>query len=160
MKKDKQRVLLTFLLGVLILVSCDKNRVFESNIEIPSYQWNKDSILLFHVDIVDTISSHNIFLNVRNTSQYAYQNLFVFLNTTSPTGISLRDTLECYLADDRGKWLGDGWGDIYDNRFLYKRNVRFPVSGIYTFKLVQGMRANELKYITDVGIRIEKVENQ
>jgi len=160
MKKDKQRVLLTFLLGVLILVSCDKNRVFESNIEIPSYQWNKDSILLFHVDIVDTISSHNIFLNVRNTSQYAYQNLFVFLNTTSPTGISLRDTLECYLADDRGKWLGNGWGDIYDNRFLYKRNIRFPVSGTYTFKLVQGMRTKELKYITDVGIRIEKVENQ
>ena len=101
-----------------------------------------------------------MYLNVRNTSQYAYQNLFVFLQTTSPAGLSLKDTLECYLADDRGKWLGDGWGDIYDNRFLYKRNVRFPVSGIYTFKLVQGMRANELKYITDVGIRIEKVENQ
>ena len=115
---------------------------------------------MFHVDIVDTISSHNIYLNVRNTSQYAYQNLFVFLQTTSPTGLSLRDTLECYLADDRGKWLGSGWGDIYYNRFIYKRNIRFPVSGNYTFKVIQGMRSNQLKYITDVGIRIEKSENQ
>jgi len=160
MRKNKQFLLLIFLLSILSLVSCDKNRVFETNIEMPSYIWNKDSVLIFHVDIIDTISSNNMYLNVRNTSQYAYQNLFVFLQTTSPAGLSLKDTLECYLADDRGKWLGDGWGDIYDNRFLYKRNVRFPVSGIYTFKLVQGMRANELKYITDVGIRIEKVENQ
>jgi len=160
MRKDKLLFLLTFFVIFLSLVSCDKNRVFETNIEMPSYEWNKDSVLLFHVDIVDTISSHNIYLNVRNTSQYAYQNLFVFLQTTSPTGLSLRDTLECYLADDRGKWLGSGWGDIYDNRFIYKRNIRFPVSGNYTFKVIQGMRSNQLKYITDVGIRIEKSENQ
>ncbi|HRW62285.1 MAG TPA: gliding motility lipoprotein GldH, partial [Bacteroidales bacterium] len=113
MRKNKQFLLLIFLLSILSLVSCDKNRVFETNIEMPSYIWNKDSVLIFHVDIIDTISSNNMYLNVRNTSQYAYQNLFVFLQTTSPAGLSLKDTLECYLADDRGKWLGDGWGDIY-----------------------------------------------
>ena len=85
------------------------------------------------------------------------QNLFLFVTTTSPNGSTLRDTFECYLADERGKWTGSGWGDIYDNQFIYKGNIRFPVSGVYTFEYVQAMRTDKLDYISDIGLRIEKV---
>jgi len=110
------------------------------------------------VQIQDTINPHNIYVNVRNTSRYQMQNLFLFITTTSPQGATLIDTFECYLADERGKWTGSGWGDIYDNQFLYKRNIRFPVSGEYTFEYVQAMRTNELRYISDIGLRVEKIE--
>lgn len=143
---------------VFILTSCDTNQVFEKNIELVDYTWDKDSIIKIDVDIKDTISPHNIYVNVRNTSRYEMQNLFLFINTTSPNGIVLRDTFECYLADERGKWTGSGWGDIYDNQFIYKKNIRFPVSGTYHFEYIQAMRKSKLKYISNVGLRIEKVE--
>ena len=147
-----------FILFLALLVSCDSNQVFETNVEVADFTWHKDSIIKFEVDIRDTISPHNIYINVRNTSRYKMQNLFLFLTTTSPTGVVLRDTFECYLADERGRWTGSGWGDIYDNQFIYKKNIRFPVSGIYTFEYIQAMRTDKLKYISDIGLRIEKVE--
>jgi gliding motility-associated lipoprotein GldH len=86
------------------------------------------------------------------------QNLHLIVNTTSPNGSELKERFECYLADDRGKWIGSGWGDIYDNQFIYKKNIRFPISGTYIFKYTQAMRTDNLEYISDIGLRIEKIE--
>lgn len=141
----------------MLLFSCDTNQVYEKNVEIDDFKWNINDTIEFNVSIQDTLSPHNIYFNVRNTSKYPMQNLYVFIHTHSPNGMLLKDTLEFYLADDRGRWTGSGWGDIYDNQFLYKKNVRFPVSGTYTFKYTQGMRTETLRYISDVGLRIEKV---
>lgn len=143
---------------IFLIVSCDFNQVYEKNKEISDYSWHKDSVVRFTVNIQDTVGPHNIYVNVRNTSQYKMQNLFLFITTTSPNGSALVDTFECYLADDRGKWTGSGWGDIYDNQFLYKQNIRFPISGNYQFEYVQAMRTEKLAYISDIGLRIEKVE--
>ncbi len=145
---------------IISLFSCDPNQIFENNIDISDFSWHKDSIIRFEVDVQDTINPHNIYINVRNTSRYKMQNLFLFINTTSPTGNSLRDTFECYLSDERGKWTGSGWGDIYDNQFIYKKNIRFPVSGTYIFEYIQAMRVDNLEYISDIGLRIEKVETR
>lgn len=146
------------ILFILLITSCDPNQVYEENKEISNYSWHKDSVVTFNVNVQDTINPHNIYVNVRNTSQYKMQNLFLFITTTSPNGSELVDTFECYLADDRGKWTGSGWGDIYDNQFLYKQNIRFPISGNYRFEYVQAMRTEKLEYISDIGLRIEKVE--
>ena len=59
------------------------------------------------------------------------------------------------IADDRGRWLGSGFGNIKLVRRLYIRDVRFASPGVYTFKLEQAMRLKEVP-VTDVGIRIEK----
>lgn len=149
---------LVFLFLLLLMSSCDSNQIFEKNVELPNSTWDMDSIITFNVEINDTLNPHNIYINVRNTSQYEMQNLFLFMNTTSPNGVVLKDTFECYLADTRGKWLGNGWGDIYDNQFVYKQNIRFPVSGTYKFEYVQAMRIKKLRYISDIGLRIEKEE--
>jgi len=40
---------------------------------------------------------------------------------------------------------------------LLKRGFSFPMKGKYKFRIEQGMREPELKEITDVGIRIERM---
>jgi len=142
---------------ILILTSCDPDRVYEKNIAIPDEIWNRFNIVKFNVEITDTISSHNIYVNIRNTRMYPKSNLFLFIKTTSPTGLFVCDTLECILADEKGKWLGKGLGDIWDNQIPFKKNVRFPNSGIYAFELEQAMRIPDLPFIMDVGLRVEKV---
>ena len=137
-------------------ISCDKHRVFEENKEIPDNVWNMDNKLIFEVNITDTLSNHNFFINIRNADSYPYSNLFLFVTTGFPNGKMSRDTVECTLADQNGNWLGDGLGDLWDNKILFKQGVRFPLKGKYTFEFEQAMRIENLPMIVDEGLRIEK----
>lgn len=152
------KTILVASLAVMMLTSCDPRRVFEKNQELPDYTWERGKVLKFIADIQDTITSHNVYINLRNGSGYPYSNLFLFVTTHAPKGGMIRDTVELTLADAKGKWLGKGLGDIWDNRILYKRSVKFPFKGTYTFELEQAMRNTKLPSVMDAGIRIEKVK--
>ncbi len=151
-------ILVFSLLSILLFTSCDDNRIYEDNENIPESGWSQDKKLVFLVDIKDPATAANFYLNVRNADGYPYSNLYLFITTKFPNGKQSIDTLECMLADDKGKWLGKGIGDIYDNQIPFKRNVRFPLAGNYTFEISHGMRANLIPLIMDVGLRIEKAE--
>jgi len=155
--KSKQIYLIGFL-ALLTFVYCDPNRVYEDFTEIPLHVWDVDNKPVFRIFISDTVASHNIYINIRNGFGYSYSNLYIFLTTTSPTGQWTCDTIDCILADKRGKWFGSGWGDIHELQLPYKQNIRFPVSGYYSFMFEQAMRTEHLKEIYDIGLRIEKVQ--
>ncbi len=148
-----------FLLMALLAVifgSCDRGGVFEEYKTIDHSGWHKDSAVVFTANLTDTLSSYNLYLDIRNKGNYPNSNLWLFVNIKSPDGKLLTDTIEYTLADHAGKWTGSGIGDLFDNQFAYKQNVYFPVSGDYKFLIRHGMRATHLTGIQDVGIRIEK----
>lgn len=146
------------LLNTVLFSSCNDDRIFEENIAIPESGWDTSNVISFNVEIKDPSTPANFYVNVRNADGYPYSNLFLFVKTRFPNGKQSNDTLECTLADDNGKWIGKGIGDIYDNRIPFKRNVRFPIAGIYTFEIQQGMRVSSVPLIMDIGLRIEKAE--
>ena len=148
---------LSLSLCLFIITSCDPNRIYEEYIEIPDGIWNRYNMVKFSVNVSDTLTPHNVYVNIRNTGLYTKSNLFLFITITSPDGTSIRDTFECILADEKGRWLGKGLGDIVDNQILYKKNVLFPNPGTYTFEYEQAMRIENLPFIMDVGLRVEKL---
>jgi gliding motility-associated lipoprotein GldH len=141
-----------------IINGCDPGRVYEKNIKIPDGIWKADEPVRFEVTVEDTVSAHNLYINVRNTSLYPMSNLYLFVTTTAPSGHGVKDTVEITLADEKGKWLGSGLGDIWDLQQPYKQNVRFAQRGKYTFVFEQAMRTEHLPFIIDVGLRVEKAE--
>lgn len=147
-----------FLLILLVLNSCDLSKVYENHIEIKEGIWNRYNRVTFNVPISDTLSTHNIFINIRHDSYYPRSNLFLFITTTAPNGNSVKDTFQIVLADNKGKWYGKGIGDIWSRQQPYKINVRFPVSGEYIFKCEQAMRMIDLPHIMDVGLIVEKAK--
>ena len=112
--------------------------------------------LTFDVAVNDTLNKYNIFVTVRNADSYEFNNLYLFIDIKSPMRVVERDTMECMLANPDGKWLGNGLGDIWDNKFLFKRNVKFRKPGVYEFVLTQAMRVDSLPMIMDAGLSIEK----
>ncbi|MBL0341041.1 MAG: gliding motility lipoprotein GldH [Bacteroidetes bacterium] len=148
--------LIVFIVLSLTLASCDPTRFYEENKKIPKAEWDQNSPLLFQTIIADTTIPYNVYINVRNAGNYRFSNLYLFINTVFPGGQIQRDTLECTLAAPDGLWLGEGLGDIFSNKILFKENVKFPQSGEYRFELFQAMRINPLPGIFDAGIRIEK----
>lgn len=143
---------------LILFASCDNNRIFEENKSIPDTGWDSSNVVKFDVEIKDPSTPANFYVNVRNADGYPYSNLFLFVKTKFPNGKQSNDTLECQLADEKGKWIGKGIGDIFDNQIPFKRNVRFPLAGTYSFEIMQGMRASNIPLIMDVGLRIEKAE--
>lgn len=146
------------LMYLMMFSSCDDKRIFEKNKSIPETGWESQNSILFEVSIKDPSTPANFYVNIRNADGYPYSNLFLFLKTTFPNGKVSNDTLECILADGKGKWLGSGMGDIYDNQIAFKRNVRFPLAGNYVFEIKHGMRNHIIPLIMDIGLRIEKAE--
>ena len=63
------------------------------------------------------------------------------------------------LADQHGRWYGKGFSSLIDNRLAFRKQVRFPRSGVYRFVVWQGMRMDVLPHVTGVGLRIEKPQD-
>jgi len=144
------------LIFLLVFSSCDSKRVFEENKSIEKSSWKVTNKPVFSVSIDDIAISYNIFLNIRNRMDYPYSNIYLFLKTTFPDGKISLDTIEFLLADYDGRWLGSGVGSVKFNKFLFQKGIYFPQKGKYTFEFEQAMRVNELKGITDIGLRIER----
>lgn len=148
--------LLAFVLVLLTFTSCDSKKIFEENQKVDTSGWKVNETYRFSPEILDTTQVSNIYINVRNSGNYEWSNLYLFIKTTAPNGAVIKDTVNLLLADERGKWLGNGFGSIFDNQIAYKKNIGFPTKGIYVFEIKHGMRTSNLENILDVGIRIEK----
>jgi gliding motility-associated lipoprotein GldH len=153
-------------LTVVLLVSCESNTVFSESQAMDGH-WGADEVVQFKLPQLDSLKKYNLFLNIRNTNEYRYNNLFLIVNMTFPHGKTVTDTLEYRMANPDGSWMGQGIGNIKENKLWYKENVQFFEDGIYTVDIAQAMRNNgdvegvtKLEGITDVGFSIEEASKQ
>lgn len=147
------------------LVSCDSRRVFDEYKSVNSSGWELDNAVNFSFTVDDTLARRNLFINLRNNNDYQFSNLFLITKMHFPDKQQIVDTLEYEMADVSGKFLGQGFSEIKENKLFYKEGIRFPKLGEYSVSIKQAMRKNgtiegisALAGITDVGFRIEKTE--
>lgn len=152
-----------FFLIILCFTSCDNKRVFDEYKTILEHTWNVKNPVSFQFDVKDTLVQRNLFINLRNNNEYSFSNLFLITKMKFPDGQQIIDTLEYDMADKTGKFLGEGFTEIKENKLFYKENITFPTAGKYTIEIAQSMRKNgkvegmkKLNGITEVGFRIEK----
>ncbi|MDI9340747.1 MAG: gliding motility lipoprotein GldH [Sediminibacterium sp.] len=141
---------------LIVLTGCKNNTIFSKYETFAENEWQANNKVTFKVNVVDSINLHDIYLMVRHAESYPYSNLFLFVTTRYPDGKELKDTMELILANQKGEWLGDGAGEIYDYRVPVKKNIRFARGGEYQFSFEQGMRVDPLPLIMDFGFEIEK----
>ena len=108
------------LLLIFLLSSCSKSYFFNSEVEIPNGAWKSEKVAIFEPVISDTNQNYNIILSISNTDEYRYSNIWFFIKTISPDGVSQKDTLQYLMAEDNGKWLGKKSGDNYEQMFLFQ----------------------------------------
>lgn len=158
----RSRLVFVVMICFGVFISCDSNRVFDEYKSVPN-KWHKDSIINFNITPPDTISNYNLFVNLRNTNEYKFSNLFLIVEMNFPNGKVIKDTLEYRMAKPNGEFLGEGFSDIKENKLWYKEGVVFNESGEYKVNIQHAMRMNgevqgveNLEGITDIGFRIEK----
>jgi gliding motility-associated lipoprotein GldH len=156
----KNRSVYYFILLLTLFFACTRNAIFDTTKKIDDGVWKSSDIVKFSVPVTDTLQPCNFYINIRNSTEYPFSNLYLFIKTFYPNGKISIDTVECYLADTEGKWLGNRSGGRVDNRILFRKSFRFRMLGTYSFEFEQAMRTEELHGIEDFGIRIEKFEKE
>ncbi|MEE1143505.1 MAG: gliding motility lipoprotein GldH [Bacteroidales bacterium] len=147
---------ISILLVAILFSACNNNVVYDENKEVDQQAWKTIDKLYYEVDITDTIKDYKLAINIRNTIEYPYSNIFFYMNTILPNGkVTKCDTIECYLAYPDGTWKGKGSSKIRDNRFWIAKNIKFEQKGKYTFELRQATIDSTLKGICDVGLHLE-----
>lgn len=145
--------------GTLLLITlaaCDfGSTMYHSYNPIPEQGWAKSDTLLFHVNIPDSLTPYKVSVEIRNDNNYPYKNLYLFVsNNTKDSTIFATDTIKYVVAEESGKWIGTGFGTLYQSgQPLGKFIPLHP--GKYIFKVVHGMKDQFLQGISDVGLRIE-----
>ena len=152
------RIIFVFL-SLFLLVCCNTNTessysVFEED------SWHADSIITLSHSIVDTITKQNLYLKIRHTTDFEYQNIFLFVDFQEK-----RDTIEVTLSEKNGKWLGSGFGDIKEVEYCFAKEIIFNSKKTSNVTVEQAMRYGDqpvitnLKGIIALGINIKKSED-
>ena len=126
------------------------------NKPIPDFVWDYQNRVPFDFEITDTSIYYNIYVNVRHKVSYSYNNLWLIVRTTFPSGEMIKKRVELPLADKDGKWYGNCMGNICDIQIPIQGPAYFNTPGKYTIELEQNMRQNPLPYIMEMGVRVER----
>lgn len=138
-----------------LFFSCENPALYDQYQAIENITWEKDKEYYFTFRIEDISVPYDLTLEIRNNNLYPYQNLWLFYSEEQPIGPLRRDTIECMLADEFGKWYGHGIS-LYQSSFPIHNAYKFPHAGQYTFGFRQGMRNDALKGIQEIGFRVER----
>ena len=156
-KRNRKRNGLFVFLACFIFFSCENRAIYNQYQAVDNAVWEKDKEYYFTFQIEDNSIPYDVIFEVRNSNVYPYQNLWLFFNEERPVGPMVRDTVECMLADEFGRWKGSGIS-LFQAGIPIRSNYLFPDKGQYTINFRQGMRTDALKGIQEIGLRIEKAK--
>ena len=149
---------LFFLLAIIsvFLISCTDNTIFDEYTTVDNGVWAKDRSFAFNVEVADTSALYEIDLLVRNTDIFPRQNLWLRI-TKEYRGQEIQcDTVNLFLLDESGKWIGSGSGTFFDNQYIWKQHIRFYKKGNYIFRIAHLMRFDVLEGIDRIGLAVVK----
>ena len=161
------RLLLVAVIFCFLITSCDSKAVFDVYKSVPN-QWHKDSVISYTIKAPDTLKNYDLYVQLRNTNDYKFSNLFLIVELNYPNGKVVKDTLEYKMAAPNGELLGTGFSDLKENKLWFrgfKKPFKFNEEGEYTVNIQHAMRNNgeikgivNLDGITDIGFRVEQTE--
>ena len=139
---------------VLFFSSCTNIDLYEKDVTIPGFKWKSNFKPEFTFNIKDTSTPYQLFLVLRHSEKYNYNNIWINLYSQPPGDTIHKAAFELQLATNE-KWLGSGMDDIYEHR-IKLTDPQYLKAGIYHFKIEQIMRDDPLENIMNVGLRVEK----
>jgi len=156
---SRLKIIILSMVVAITTFSCSDGVVFEQMETVDVEGWNYQKPVVVKFSTPDTSNRYNLIFDVRITPDYAYQNLWLFIETTEPDGSSHIDSINCPMAYPDGRWIGSGLGNLIDNPILVHRNFKFADEGEYTFKIKHGMRYDYLPNVQNVGVILKQIKS-
>jgi gliding motility-associated lipoprotein GldH len=148
------------ILGLAILFfSCTEDRYYEDNQDFEDRTWNMEETASFEFKIDSIEVPYQIKLNVRNTMDYSYRNLYIKYELSDSTHLMEDKLLNIDLFEAKsGKPYGERQSDIYAHQLILQDSVYFSEKGKYKIELKQYMRKKKVEGVVSVGVRIDQLK--
>jgi len=160
MRKNQIKILFACMLLAVVTLSCDNSTWYSENYRLENEKWSMYDPAKYACTIEDTVRTYDIEFSLRTSTDYPYRNMYLFIVTSFPSGTTVTDTLNAMVADEKGRWMGKGAGDLRELTIPYKANVYFPEKGEYHFRVIHGMRDTVLKGVYDMGMKVSLRESK
>ncbi|MBM3418390.1 MAG: hypothetical protein FJY17_05645 [Bacteroidetes bacterium] len=119
-------------------------------------KWDQKVKPSFELDLSDTSSVYDFFITIRNTTDYKYSNLWIYVEEIPPFGPTHRERHEIPIANPNGSWIGHKTGSVIENKYLIKRG-KVPFIGKYTYILEQAITDQEVTEVLDISFQVKKI---
>lgn len=150
--------LIFILFGSMLVISCDKNKVYEDISNFKNAYWLADSLKYFEFSIDNDTIEYDLNFSLRNGREYPHSNIYIeYAILDSASNVIDEELRNFQLFNQKtGFPLGNGSGNIYEHQFELLEGYQFPGPGHYRVRLQQYMRYDSLPEIYSVGISVER----
>lgn len=146
----------TAILLLVCLTSCTSNEVYYKFESLPQNNWSKAHAVCFALDSVSEKkrSSYNLSIEIAHNLIYSYKNLWLLVDYMRDGAVLSSDTLNVFLIDNTGKWLGNGNGPTRQLSVLFKTDFAINREQHHQICIRHSMRDIQLKGIEKIGLKI------
>jgi gliding motility-associated lipoprotein GldH len=145
------------LFSLAILTACTNSSVYNTAYQFKNNVWKQKTRPTFTVNIPDTTITYDFTLSIRTTTDYKYNNIWIYLTTKTPFKQVIREPYEIKTCFPNGEWIGYKTGSIVEHKLVFKRR-KLPQIGKYTFIVEQGVIQTALDEVIDITFDVSKAE--
>ena len=156
-RKTHKLAVLAIIAITFIMAGCSDRPYFDKFYSFDNNEWPQHVKPVFNIEVDDTTKWYDFVLTLRTTTDYGNSNLWVFLNTKTPSGIKAREPFQIRIADEKGAWLGQKSGTTVEHQLIFRKR-KFPEIGVYEFILEQGITEERIEEILNVGLTMTAYE--
>ncbi|MGB0932709.1 MAG: gliding motility lipoprotein GldH [Lishizhenia sp.] len=152
------KIILILILG-LFFTSCGERPLYTEVFSFEDKVWTEKDTASFEVNITDTTTQYQSTLYLRTTTDYLYNNLWVYVDITAPDSITSRVAYPITVAQADGRWVGDKSGTIVNNKLTFGATA-FPMKGKYTYKISKAVNQKQIENVLDIGLTIAEIQHK
>ncbi len=144
------------LIGLFFLfTACEDDTVIHQQRSIPIEGWEQFDTVTFVVDSLPDKGNYLLSIDIRTTSEFPYQSLYLKVDQTWNSPLMVRtDTLCCPIATPDGDIIGSGISHFQYTFPLVREQLNSGQHGLVSIRHV--MQRDILPGIANVGIKLEK----
>lgn len=136
-----------------LIVSCGPTPLFEQSFAFEEAVWSYNDPKTMSFTAPDTVKQYDLILDVIHDEAYAYENLYIQLQTIFPDGSDITDKVSIPFLGDDGFWVGKG-SEQKRIRVYLQQALKFREAGEHSIVLNQFSRDEELEHIHALSLAI------
>jgi gliding motility-associated lipoprotein GldH len=149
--------LILFISALILITACDSRTIYREYRKFDNVSWNRMNILKFEVPVTAG-EELDFSLFLRHHTDFPYDKLYVNITFYSPEGDMRTAEYDFKLKDDKGNWLADGMGELWDIELPIRQNMLFSAGGICKVQIENKYSKIETPGIVEVGLIARRSE--
>ena len=151
------RKLVVFFLFIGLL-ACNDDVYYKQSYGVADGNWSYDESLTFIFEVNDTEAYYDLILDIEHDIEYLYENVYVKIHTTFPSGEKVTDQVSLQLADALDQWEGKCSGSSCKVSILLQNRIFFKEAGTHKIEIEQYNRVDPLIGIEELTLKIVELD--